>query len=237
MFELMVLLSIFLCCLLLLFIAFYQGVYLKRKALRLPEAAGERSSIRHSGFSVLHIGESPVAGVGVRDIRQGLTHKVVSRLSQDLNRELDWEIQAKNGARVIDSLSFDAEIQEPDVLVMTFGVNDTTAFTRGSVFSNQMMLCGHRFSGDNTRVFVTSIPEINRFPLLPPPLSGLLGVKAYLLNRQAQQLCQHQGWEFIKGEVNPVSSLMAEDGYHPNEQGYKVWADIIADKIAENFKP
>ncbi|WP_257296887.1 hypothetical protein [Endozoicomonas sp. YOMI1] len=86
------------CCLLLLSIAIYQGFHLKRSALRLPEASGKRLQTRGSDFSILHVGESPVAGVA--DIRQGLTHQVIRKLTQDRGVEFDWEILAKNGARV-----------------------------------------------------------------------------------------------------------------------------------------
>ncbi len=231
-----ILLIIILCALLLLFIALYQGFHLKRKAVRLPEAAGRRVKINNAAFSILHIGESPVAGVGVKDIKQGLTRQVISNMNQALSLEFDWEILAKNGARVIDSLSFEATIKEPDVLIVSFGVNDTTKLTRGLIFNKNMKACVCRFSAGHTRVFVTSIPKINRFPLLPPPLSWVLGIKAYLLDRQLQQLCQQEGWVYIQSETSPDASLMAEDGYHPNESGYQVWAGIITDKISETWK-
>ncbi|KEI71076.1 SGNH/GDSL hydrolase family protein [Endozoicomonas elysicola] len=236
MYVFMMLLSILSGFLLLVSIAFYQGMQLKRNALRLPEATGKRLKTSNADFSILHIGESPVAGVGVEDIRQGLTHRVVSQLSHELSVGFDWEILAKNGARIIDSLSFDAVIEEPDVLIVSFGVNDTTKFTRGSMFNKNMKACVRRFSVGHTRVFVTSIPKINQFPLLPPPLSWVLGVKAYLLDRQLQQLCEQEGWVYIQSETALDASLMAEDGYHPNESGYQVWADIITDRISEGWK-
>ncbi|WP_163370085.1 SGNH/GDSL hydrolase family protein [Endozoicomonas acroporae] len=233
MFELIGLVSTALCCLLLLSIAICQGFHLKRSALRLPEASGERLQARGSDFSIVHVGESPVAGVGVAEIRQGLTHQVIRNLTQDRGVEFDWEILAKNGARVFDSLTFEATIKEPDLLIISFGVNDTTRFTSGSEFNKHMQACVHRFASDNTRVFITSIPKINRFPLIPAPLSWLLGAKAYLLDRQLQKLCQQEGWTYIHSDTNPDASLMAEDGYHPNESGCQVWGGIIADRIID----
>ena len=235
MFELMVLLSIFLCCLLLLFIALYQGIHLKRNALRLPEAIGKRLQTTGSDYSILHVGESPVAGVGVEEIQQGLTHQIIDTLTQDQEVAFDWEILAKNGARVFDSLTFEATIKEPDILIISFGVNDTTKLTRGGIFSQTMKACVHRFASGNTQVFMTSIPKINRFPLLPAPLSWLLGIKAFLLDRELQKLCQQEGWIYIHSETGPEDSLMAEDGYHPNESGYRVWAGIIANKIIDTW--
>lgn len=98
-----------------------------------------------------------------------------------------------------------------------------------------MQSCAHRFASENTRVFITSIPGINRFPLIPAPLSWLLGIKAYLLDRQLQKLCQQEGWTYIHSDTDPEASLMAEDGYHPNELGCQVWAGIIANKIIDTW--
>ncbi|WP_175404608.1 SGNH/GDSL hydrolase family protein [Endozoicomonas atrinae] len=236
MFELMVLPGIILCFLLLLFIALYQGVNLKRNALRLPEASGKRLQTTGSDFSILHVGESPVAGVGVEEIKQGLTHQIIENLTQDREVTFDWEILAKNGARVFDSLTFEAAIKEPDILIISFGVNDTTKLTRGETFSKTMKACVHCFASGNTRVFMTSIPKVNRFPLLPAPLSWLLGIKAFLLDRQLQKLCHQEGWTYIHSETDPEGSLMAQDGYHPNASGYRVWAGIIANKIFDDLQ-
>jgi hypothetical protein len=92
---------------LLLLIA-VQAVYTRKTAIRLPEAKGARLHKHQGGKSLLHIGESTVAGVGVTDIGQGLTANIVKGL-QDSGHHWSWQILGSNGARIAEAEGWCAE--------------------------------------------------------------------------------------------------------------------------------
>jgi hypothetical protein len=64
----------------LYFIALPQGLWLKRNAVRMPEAKGPRSMSlggdQATGLKLLYLGESPAAGVGIEDIENAVSAQV-----------------------------------------------------------------------------------------------------------------------------------------------------------------
>ncbi|WP_296405390.1 SGNH/GDSL hydrolase family protein [Psychrobacter sp.] len=110
----------------------YQGLKLKKTALTLPEAEGERNgslllnpinddstrkadsnrSSRSNGFNSLNImllGDSSAAGVGVSSQQQALIGQLLSHLyqSQEINlkfNQIDWSLHATSGHTSFDAL-------------------------------------------------------------------------------------------------------------------------------------
>lgn len=217
-------------------IALLQGKYLKIHAIRLPEADGVRECYQQGELSFLHIGESPVAGVGVTHINEGLTANIVKELTDILRTSIDWQILAANGARVTDALAFTSTIRQPDILMISFGVNDTTKFTSTQHWQTALRQCVNKFSGKNTLVCLTAVPQIQHFPLLPAPLSWLLGLKAKSLNNSLKRLCASSGWHYLCSDLPPTPQLMASDGYHPNAKGCQIWGQILSEQVIELLK-
>ncbi len=62
-----------------------QGNRVKKKTLRLPEPAGEREGLIGQGkpLSILIVGDSAAAGVGVDHQEDALTGAILSQLQQD----------------------------------------------------------------------------------------------------------------------------------------------------------
>ncbi|WP_281646336.1 SGNH/GDSL hydrolase family protein [Parendozoicomonas sp. Alg238-R29] len=216
------------------FIVLFQGHYAKRNALRLPEAIGARYYLGTGDRSLLHIGESTVAGVGADKIEDGLTASIVKTLEKQTGSKFDWQALGQNGATIFDALSFHSAVSHPDILVITFGVNDTTKFTSKAKWLKRLNACVHKFAGSNTQVFFTAIPPMDKFPLLPAPLSWLLGLRSSLLNHYLKKECGKNSWTHVQLDFESASGLMAEDGYHPNSNGYKAWGESIAMRICAN---
>lgn len=218
--------------LLLLIIVAVQGKHTKATAIRLPEADGERLHTATGNLSLLHIGESTVAGVGVETLDSGLTSQLIQHLETLQSEPLRWQILGENGARIGDLLEHQASITKPDVLIITFGVNDTTKFTSRNTWIQHLQQCVSRFADRNTRVFVTAVPPMHRFPLLPAPLKWLLGAKATQLDSALKHTAALNGWHYIGNKFKLTSEYMAHDGYHPNREGYQVWGQWIAEHIS-----
>lgn len=208
-----------------------QGKHTKETAIRLPEASGERLQNSDGKHSVLHIGESTVAGVGVESLHDGLTAQLVQHLQQQRGEPVRWQLLGENGARIGDMLTRDTVLDAPTALIITFGVNDTTKFTRRATWIKNLEQCVKNYAADNTQVFVTAVPPMHRFPLLPAPLKWLLGLKAIQLNNALSATANRHGWCYIGNKIKLTSEYMARDGYHPNRDGYQVWGEWIAEHL------
>lgn len=85
-----------------------QGRRTRRITPRLPDAAGARNgcatgSSADRPLSLLTLGESPVAGVGVDKHEQAITGCLARALAQRLNRSVAWQAYGRNGATVRDA--------------------------------------------------------------------------------------------------------------------------------------
>src|ERR1700722_13681441 len=100
-----------------------QGKRMRRTALRLPEAAGERAGRVASGggscdLKLLFVGDSTMAGVGVAEQTSALVCQVASLLAQRLGRPIRWQLVARSGVDTGQALKFVGEhaLQPADVL-------------------------------------------------------------------------------------------------------------------------
>lgn len=218
-----------------------QGKSVKANTVRLPEASG----LRHSVVSctdikpkptrtLLHIGESTVASVGVKSFEEGLTANIIRNFNSASQQSWSWQAIGKNGAAVIDLSKHVAETElhhAPDVILLTMGVNDTTSFTTGITWQNGLVGCIENItskSNSTHKVCVTQVPPMHLFPALPFPLNVFLGLRAWQLDNRLRQVCLLEGWSHLTIEMPLQKEWMAEDGYHPNAEGYKRWAEKIS---------
>ncbi|WP_095210567.1 SGNH/GDSL hydrolase family protein [Endozoicomonas ascidiicola] len=219
----------------LVFIIALQAKWAKKTAIRLPEASGSREELTGNSPTLLHIGESTVAGVGVSHINDGLTAQIIKDLDSRHHKTMDWQVLGINGAKISDLLHCQTAIKSPDVLLITTGVNDTTGFTSTSTWRKNLKQCVDTFANTDTDVYFTAVPPMEKFPLLPRPLNYFLGVRAAWLDWQLKTLCQQQGWNYLENTLDTRKEFIAPDGYHPSAEGYRQWAGMISGKIAEGL--
>lgn len=213
-----------------------QGKRVKRDTVRLPEPSGIAVGTSEKGeFSLIHIGESTVAGIGVDDIQQGLT-AAIQRHSRNCS---GWHSVGRNGYTVGDILSSDDLLprisdEKPVCVLLTFGVNDTTRFTTLSDWQQHLQQLVSKLP-EPALVACTRVPAMQQFPALPKPLNFFLGLRAWQLNQVLVATCRQNGWHHISTPMKITSDKMARDGYHPNAAGYDLWGQDIAATIDHIF--
>src|ERR1700756_5186887 len=80
-----------------------QARWLRRTALRLPEAAGPRSGMEGATdgaaepLRILVVGDSSAAGVGVAEQANALAQPVARLLAVATGRPVAWQLVAKSG--------------------------------------------------------------------------------------------------------------------------------------------
>ncbi len=171
-----------------------QGLYVRSVTPRLPEPTGERSGIYGSGppLSLLILGDSAAAGVGVSTQSQALSGQLVSALGADF--QVSWKLIAQTGHRAKDVLA-ELKMASPetfDVVVTSIGVNDVTHGTKTQKWiDHQVSIIELLQSKFHARyIILSSVPPMHLFPALPQPLRWYLGMRAEQFNTCIKKICR-----------------------------------------------
>ena len=265
----------------------YQGRKVKRNTVRLPEPEGARCgyiALRATKDAVIDsshtfnlpanlptlnimiVGDSAAAGVGSETQQQALSGHLIPALQQQQAiynqfQALNWCLKATTGHTSFDILRrlyiLAAPSQPIDVMVISVGVNDTTANISSAKWQKQLadiIIIAQRKFGVRHLIFC-SLPPMAKMPALPSPLSGFIGAKAASLDGILQQVCtqhichQNNGVHYMAADFTqmakenthkdgasgaPVdaSVMFASDGFHPSSLTYGYWAQQLAEMIA-----
>jgi len=223
-----------------------QGRKTQQTALRLPEASGERTGRiqRASNLSelrLLFVGDSTMAGVGVRQQTEALASLTASNVAKQLNRSVSWQLVAKSGVNTSHARSLleCTNVIPADVLITALGTNDVICQTPPRRFIEDLkrLLAMLRVPTGASFTVVNGLPPLHITPALPQPLRWYFGRYAHLLDSQLRQ------WVGLKRDMAFVSlqwasdtSKLAEDGFHPGPALYEAWAALIATQITCHFR-
>ena len=81
-------------------------------------------------------------------------------------------------------------------------------------------------------VLLAGVPPLDHFPALPRPLSFVLGARSAALDQASAKLAMkmervvHVPFRIEKARAR---ELFCQDGFHPSELGYKLWAEQLAE--------
>ncbi|WP_122897679.1 SGNH/GDSL hydrolase family protein [Acinetobacter sp. B51(2017)] len=220
-----------------------QGQRVKRNTLRLAEPEGARQGCIGQGrpLSILIVGDSAVAGVGVEQQDQALLGQLLACL-QD-HYQVTYQLHAKTGRttaqliRAVQALS----IQKVDVVITSVGVNDVTRLMPVSLWMQQQKrlyaVIQNKFNPQ--LILAASVPPMHLFPALPQPMAWLLGEYAKQMNQQLQAYVHSQSQMlYLDDDLEQYQAMnltMAKDGFHPSQEIYAFWARAMAEKIQTQF--
>lgn len=220
-----------------------QGNRVKKKTLRLPEPAGEREGLIGQGkpLSILIVGDSAAAGVGVDHQEDALTGAILSQLQQDY--QIRWKLQAKTGDTTSNVIRVLEKIlaEHYDVVVTSVGVNDVTKLILADVWIKKQQklyqAIESRFSPE--LIIAAGVPPMNMFPALPNPLAWLFGRYAKAMNSELEKFVSKKAnMQWIEYDIKQYQALnleMAQDGFHPSKEVYTLWGQEVATKIRQKF--
>ncbi|MBD1220327.1 SGNH/GDSL hydrolase family protein [Acinetobacter seifertii] len=235
--------SLKLSTLLLLPVLFVQGSKVRKITPRLLEPKGEREGGIGQGkpLSLLILGDSAAAGVGVETQKDALSGAIIQELQNEFF--LQWKLHAKTGdtiRQVFHALQH-LEERKYDVIVTSIGVNDVTKLTSAkSWIQQQKQLFEHiqkRFQPK--LIIVSGVPPMQHFPALPNPLAWLFGQYAEQMNQKLQQwLAPQSQFKFLQYDIETFQAMhlsMASDGFHPSKEVYEIWGRQIAALVRQSF--
>ena len=230
-----------------------QGRRVRRIALRLPEAAGERQDVEGDGASTIRlliVGDSATAGVGAAHQSDALAGRLAASLAGRLGpgtHRVHWHLVARTGSTTADALELlDAAWREragalqADVAVIGLGVNDVTGQVSVRRWLRTLEALALRLEQRHGArlVVVCGLPPMHLFPALPQPLRWYLGATARRFD-QALRRWAHRRPATVVAPMPQMTDprMMAEDGFHPGPAAYRVWADALARAIVDGGLP
>ncbi len=208
-----------------------QGSRVKKNTIRLPEAEGAREGITGQGqtLSLLILGDSAAAGVGVAHQNDALLGAVISALQHQY--QVHWRLEAQSGDTTSQVIQKTKKLvnQKYDVVVTSVGVNDVTRLMSAQTWIKQQQhfyqLIQAKFQPE--LIIATGVPPMHLFPALPNPLSWLFGQYAKQMNLQLEKMiAQQEDMQWIEYDIRKYQSMnleMAKDGFHPSKEIYQIW--------------
>ncbi|MEP7141032.1 MAG: SGNH/GDSL hydrolase family protein [Caldimonas sp.] len=217
-----------------------QAIATRRRALVLPEAAGPRDGVfggdGTTPIRILVAGDSSAAGVGVAEQAQSVIGHLVRALHEATGRPIAWSLRARTGltTRAVRALLAGGPPIDAEIAVVITGVNDVIdQIPARRAVRDRAELAEWLLGAGVRHVVFAPLPPIDRFPLLPQPLRGVMGGDARrhdaALARWAatQSRVSHSAFAV---ELDPAG--MASDGFHPGEPVYRACGEALAAHVA-----
>jgi lysophospholipase L1-like esterase len=216
-----------------------QGLWLRRKATRLPGAEGDRSGACGGGadLHLLAVGDSIIDGVGTGRVEASLPVRFAAALAERTERRVCWRVEGASGhgaREVVERVAALPSGVTADVVLISVGVNDVTGLTRTHTWRQRLeSLCGIiRSRWPAARILFAGVPPMARFPLPLQPLRFSLGLRAAMLDGIAQQVIGGiAGALHVPTRIDDRAHGFCEDGFHPSAESCTLWAEELAARL------
>ncbi len=219
-----------------------QAVATRRRAPVLPEPEGPREGRVGEGeaLSLLIVGDSSAAGVGVPTQEHALARHLAATLAHEARRRVRWQLVAKSGITTAQALELvrEARPAPAEIAVAVLGVNDVIDQVSPSRAVRQRAELADwlREAAGVRHVVFAPLPPVHRFPLLPQPLRHVMGADARAHDEAMAR------WAATRDDVSHVPITldlgpehMAPDGFHPGEPVYRATGEALARFIAQRL--
>ena len=210
--------------------------------LRMPEAPGDRKGkvgVGKSDISILCIGESPIAGVGLSNQKENFTYLLANKIHTHINKTVEWHILGKTGIQLAELYPtfMNRMPNKASVVFICMGVNDCKEGTSMFNWQNQWKKFHERIRNlyPNALIVCSSIPPFKSFPSLPFPVRTFLKYRSDLMNKILKMSISNIDDKTIYLPLPDILShkYFADDGFHPNAIAHKKWGEGIYNAIIQ----
>lgn len=216
-----------------------QGALVRRGVPRLPEAPGPRAGLVPGAGEPLRLavlGESTAAGVGAATQEEAMAGRLARAVAVRTGRPVGWQVAARSGINTRTAAVELVPLLGPaDAVVVVLGVNELLELNRPPRFARELRaLAGAvRARIPGVPILLAGMPPVGRFPALPQPLRAVMGAHARALDRAVAEVARDTAGTVHAAVEVPVErgGLLAADGFHPSAEGYRVWAEGLADAL------
>lgn len=201
-------------------------------------------------ISVVVLGDSTTAGVGVDRPEGSLPYQVAQRLADAEGRPVHVVGFGFAGARAADVLLHQVpraaeRLPSADVVVVVIGANDATHRTRPAAFRAALRetFAAIRAAAPTAKIVHAGVPRFRGALRTLEPLMFLTDHYARLLRPVSAEEADAAGVAYadLANDVPPRirgrTDILAADSFHLSEAGYGAWADVIVDALYAGTSP
>ncbi|WP_190132937.1 GDSL-type esterase/lipase family protein [Streptomyces mashuensis] len=193
-------------------------------AFRVPRPDGRYGPEEGEALSLLLLGDSLAAGVGVRSCEETTGAQLATALVQATGRPVNLRVGARPGAttRSVRTQSYDAT--GPGLAVVIVGGNDVLLPVRLSRSARRLGALVTRLRHDGWAVAAVTCPDYAAATGVRPWIHTTAARRSRRLARLQQEAAQDAGAHVIPLSAdiflrNPAD-MFSEDGCHPSARGY-----------------
>lgn len=195
-----------------------------------------------TSMTYVALGDSLTAGVGTNKPEESLPYLLAQKMAgQDKTVNLkNYAVPGFKSADLITDLLPKAIEANPDVVTLLIGVNDIHNQVSAANFrSNYQFILDRLAKETKAKIYVINIPFIGADTMMLPPYDSYFQYRTEKFNQIIKELAQSRSLDYID-LYSPAVSLFQRSGdhysldlFHPSAAGYKIWADIIYDRISK----
>ncbi len=213
-----------------------QGKALRRRYPRLPNAPLPWSG-RIDGpqpLSLLALGDSTIAGVGVDDSMQGLAAHLARGVYRRSARGITWASYGQRGATVrkVSEEYLPTALEKTskaDLIILSAGANDAISLRPVAEVEEHLMgtISALHSHHPHAVVLISSLPAFHLFDAIPQPLRGVMAGHAQMIERRMRPLVERLPYALMSPPPPEYpKDFFAADSFHPSAKGYAVWAEF-----------
>jgi lysophospholipase L1-like esterase len=232
---------IYIALLIFIFLNFYNifsRVYYWRTGKVLARTAVPYSRLMSTSSTerVLMIGDSTVVGTGASSPLKSIAGRFGTECK-------NWEIvnMGKNGDRTIrlaNRISI-GKIGKFDLIIIQIGGNDVVYATPLDQIKEDIDLILEKMKVSARHVMLVSTSDVELTPFFPWYIKDIYSEKSEKINQIFSEAASRHGVLFVSTPSELASSLddnnkyWAGDRFHPNDNGYQVWFDLIKRRLEQ----
>ena len=214
----------------------WQGLGVRRRTSRLLPAAGPATGAvdgDEPALSLLVLGDSSAASVGIVQSGNGLAAQLAALLAASTARAVRWRAAGFNSATSGQLRDHVVPNLPPDPwthIVLAVGTNDVKNFHTLPRFKKEFggLLYALRAKWPEARIAWQPVIALTDVPALPPALARLLETRASAINALGTRLCRERGaLPAMRLAVTDATAGFSSDGFHASEAGYRAWAEHL----------
>ncbi|MGB0346303.1 MAG: SGNH/GDSL hydrolase family protein [Balneolaceae bacterium] len=232
----------------LLPIIFLQGKRIRKEVPKLPEAGNPEGELElgyNQKSKVLFLGESTVAGVGVKTHMEGFAGSASRELARLNQKNIKWKVVARSGytvRMVRRKLLRRIDDFQPDLIILGLGGND--AFKLHSPWKWRMeiskLITALNTVYPDVPIAFTNMPPIKEFPAFTKTIKFVIGNMVEILGIELHSLLKKFKNVYYSDEVIRIDDWVHllldkqtpddffSDGVHPSKLTYQTWGKEFA---------
>ena len=183
-------------------------------------------------FSLLVLGESPVAGYGLSSYSDVFAAHLAHCFSSK-GHCVHWKSCGWVGININELRDKDWPVEHFDLVFVAMGVNDIKNLTTASRWRVGIRLLISRIKRQypKAKIVFSGTPPVGAFPVLPFSLALVLGWRRDVLEQVLCEELERQDIVYVSMTQSFDERFFVSDRFHPSALAHKIWAQSVSDKL------